>query len=116
MKRTIVIEGTKENMAKLEAMLTICDLKIVETEAKTTKAEPKAEAKKTEYELPYTIEGTKVYIKTESGAFVPTKVFNAVKAVLKNQGAKYQKDDKSWKFNKKADVTAFEKAWKDGKK
>lgn len=115
MKRTIVIEGTKENIAKLEAMLALCNLKIVGTEANTEKSAPTAE-KKTEYGKPYTVDGTKVTIGNEDGSYLHTKVFNAVKYCIKQNGGQWDATAKVWKFKSKKAVETFEKAWKNGKK
>lgn len=112
MKKTVVIEGRKEDIAKLEAMLALCNLTIVGTEANTTKATTKAV--KTEYALPYTVDGTKVTIGTDD--YLPTKVFNAVKYCIKQNGGTWDKDNKIWKFKTRKAVEAFEKAWKNGSK
>lgn len=112
-KKTITIEGTKENIAKLEAMLALCNLKIVGTETNTEKLATKAE-KTTEYALPYSVDGTKVTIGTDD--YLPTKVFNAVKYCIKQNGGTWDKDNKVWKFKSKKAVETFEKAWKNGKK
>lgn len=113
MKKTIVIEGTKENIAKLEAMMALCNLTIVGTEANTTKATTKA-VKTTEYALPYKVDGTKVTIGTDD--YLPTKVFNAVKFCIKQNGGQWDGTAKVWKFKSKKAVETFEKAWKNGKK
>lgn len=115
-ERTIILKGTEKAFSKLEALLALAELEIVEVEAETTKAEVKAtKATTTEYALPYTVDGTKVTIGNADGSYLHAKVFNAVKYCIKQNGGQWDKDAKVWKFKTKKAVEAFEKAWKDGK-
>lgn len=113
--KVITIKGSKVSFENLENALKLIGLEIAKTdEVATTTATPKA--KKTEYALPYTVDGCKVTIGNEDGSYLNSKVFNAVKYCIKQNGGAWDKDNKVWKFKSKKAVETFEKAWKDGKK
>lgn len=111
MKKTIIIEGNANDMKKLEMALALVNLTLVTDSVATPKATPKKE-----YAMPYVVDGTKVTIKSTDGAYMPSKVFNAVKFCIKQNGGTWDKTAKVWKFKSKKAVGEFEKAWKDGKK
>lgn len=79
-----------------------------ETPKETPKTKEQPKAKKT-YAKAYTVTEDGKGIVIGNGGFVPKKVFNAIKFSLKDSGAKWNADTKSWVFDTKTKCKAWTK-------